>query len=90
YGIVEVHSVSHSLPMSDAPRACGRHWQGQAAVPFRAESSSNKFERIRPENLANACHTLLGHPWAETSDWQEIRTYRGTAYRRSKILVLHP
>ena len=26
--------------------------------PFRAESSSNGFERIQPENLATACHTL--------------------------------
>jgi len=32
--------------------------QGQAAKPFRAESFSNKFERIQPENLAAACHTL--------------------------------
>jgi len=29
-------------------------------VPFRAESSSKLFERIQPENLATACHTLLG------------------------------
>ncbi|MGK4029823.1 hypothetical protein [Bacteroides uniformis] len=27
-------------------------------MPFRAESSSNLFERIQPENLATACHTL--------------------------------
>ena len=27
-------------------------------MPFRAESSSNKFERIQPKNLVTACHTL--------------------------------
>ncbi|MBT1287462.1 hypothetical protein [Phocaeicola dorei] len=27
-------------------------------MPFRAESSSKLFERIQPENLATACHTL--------------------------------
>ncbi|WP_286338528.1 hypothetical protein [Bacteroides acidifaciens] len=36
--------------------------------PFRAESSSNEFERIQPENLAIACHTLEEHPATETSD----------------------
>ncbi|WP_262349909.1 hypothetical protein [Parabacteroides johnsonii] len=36
--------------------------------PFLAESSSNEFERIQPENLASACHTLEGHPVTETSD----------------------
>ncbi|MCS2667795.1 MULTISPECIES: hypothetical protein [Bacteroides] len=36
--------------------------------PFRAESSSNGFERIQPENLAAACHTLNKHPVTETSD----------------------
>ncbi|WP_279136851.1 hypothetical protein [Bacteroides acidifaciens] len=44
---------------------------------------------LLPENLATACHALLGHPATETSDWQEIRKYRGTAYRRSRILTLH-
>ncbi|MBS5054304.1 hypothetical protein [Bacteroides sp.] len=38
-----------------------------------AESSSNEFERIQPENLATACHMLLEHPATETSDWREIR-----------------
>ena len=36
--------------------------------PFLAESSSNEFERIQPENLATACHTLEEHPATETSD----------------------
>jgi len=42
--------------------------QGQAAMPFRAESSSNEFERIQPENLVTARHTLERHPATETSD----------------------
>jgi hypothetical protein len=59
--------------------------------PFRAESSSNEFERIQPENLVTACHTLEEHPATETSDWREIRRQeRGTAYRRSGILMLRP
>jgi len=36
--------------------------------PFRAESSSNEFERIQPENLATVCHSLEKHPATETSD----------------------
>jgi len=42
--------------------------QGRAAEPFRAESSSNRFERILPENLAAACHAQKKHPATETSD----------------------
>ncbi|WP_349875152.1 hypothetical protein [Bacteroides cellulosilyticus] len=50
--------------------------------PFRAESSSNEFERIQPENLVTACHTLEEHPATETSDWREIRRKkRGATYR---------
>jgi hypothetical protein len=36
--------------------------------PFRAESSSNEFERIQPENLVTACHSLEEHPATETSE----------------------
>ena len=32
-------------------------------------------ERIQPENLATACHTLEEHPATETSDWREIRKW---------------
>jgi len=38
------------------------------AEPFRAESSSNEVERIPPENLAAASHTLERHPATETSE----------------------
>ena len=31
-------------------------------MPFRAESSSNEFERIQPENLVTARHTIERHP----------------------------
>ncbi len=36
----------------------GWHLQGRVAKPFRAESSSNGFERIQSENLAAVCHAL--------------------------------
>ncbi len=70
YGIVELHSVSHSFPMHGCEGSAWLGWQpqGLAAKPFRAESSSNKFERIQPENLAAACLTLKRHPATETSD----------------------
>lgn len=68
-----VHLASHSFPMLGCE---GSVWlwqqrQGQAAKPFRAESSSNKFERIQSENLATASHTLKKHPATETSDWRK-------------------
>ena len=91
-GIVENHSVSHSLPMSDAKvRVALKTEVRLGCKPFRTESSSNGFERIQPENLVTACHTLEEHPATETSDWREIRRKkRGTAYRRSWILTLRP
>lgn len=70
YGIVELHPVSHPFPMYGCKGSAWLGWQlqGLAAEPFRAESSSNGFERIQPENLAAACHTLNKHPVTETSD----------------------
>lgn len=83
-----VHLASHSFPMLGCE---GSVWlwqqrQGQAAKPFRAESSSNRFERIQPEKLATACHTLEKHPATGTSDWRKIKGYKRTVYRRSRIL----
>lgn len=78
YGIIKVHPVSHLFPMHGCKGSVWlwRHRQGRAAEPFRAESSSNGFERIPPENLATANHTLERHPATETSDWREIRRKR--------------
>jgi len=69
-GIVELHPVSHPFPIHGCKGSAWLGWlpQGRAAEPFRAESSSNEFERIQPKNLAAACHALLGHPATETSD----------------------
>ena len=84
-GIVEVHSVSHSFPMHGCK---GSAWlDGSGKVGRNLPPA----ERIQPENLATACHTLEEHPATETSDWREIRRKkRGTAYRRNGILTLHP
>ncbi len=70
YGIVEAHPVSPLFPMHGCKGSAWLGWQqqGLAAMPFRTESSSNKFERIQPENLAAACHALKRHPATETSD----------------------
>ena len=70
YGITEVHPASHLFPMHGCKGSAWLGWQlqGRAAEPFRAESSSNGFERIQPENLAPADHTLVRHPATETSD----------------------
>ncbi|WP_192922336.1 hypothetical protein [Parabacteroides merdae] len=70
YGIAKVHPVSHPFLMPGCKGSMWLllHWQGRAAEPFRAESSSNGFERIQPENLATTSRTHLGHPRAETSD----------------------
>ena len=66
-GIVENHSVSHSLPMSDAKvRVALKTEVRLGCKPFRTESSSNGFERIQPENLATVCHTLERHLATET------------------------
>ncbi|WP_206225166.1 hypothetical protein [Parabacteroides sp. ZJ-118] len=71
YGIVELHSVSLLFPMFGCKGSAWLWWQlqGRAAKPFRAESSSNRFERIQPENLAAACHAQKRHPATESSDW---------------------
>ncbi|WP_244058011.1 hypothetical protein [Phocaeicola dorei] len=55
---------------SYAKVACGFDGIGKVErqKPFRAESSSNGVERIPPENLATASHTLERHPATETSD----------------------
>ena len=61
-GIVEVHSVSHSFPMHGCK---GSVWlDGSGKVGRNLPPA----ERIQPENLATACHTLEEHPATETSD----------------------
>ena len=68
YGIVEVHSGSHSLPMSDAKVTHGFDGRGKVRRQSRFGQNLPPAERIQPENLASADHTLERHPATETSD----------------------
>nr|WP_320947836.1 hypothetical protein [Bacteroides intestinalis] len=92
YGIVEVHPASHLFPMFGCEGSAwlGWQWQGQAAEPFQAESSSfGAYSARKP------CLCL---PYAEKASGNgnkrltgNQKKYRkGTAYRRSGILMLHP
>ena len=63
-GIVEVHSVSHSFPMY----GCKGSGSGKVGRQSRLGRNLPPAERIQPENLATACHTLEEHPATETSD----------------------
>ena len=68
YGIVEVHSASHSFPMLGCK---GSAWfAGSDKVRRQSRFGQNlpPAERIQPENLVTACHTLEEHPATETSD----------------------
>ena len=90
-GIVEVHSVSHSFPMYGCKGSVWLDGSGKVGRQSRFGRNLPPAERIQPENLVTACHTLEEHPATETSDWREIRRKkRGTAYRRSGILMLRP
>jgi len=76
---------------TDAKVAHGFDGSGKVGRQSRFGWNLPPVERIQPENLAIACHTLEEHPATETSDWREIRRQeRGTAYRRSGILMLRP
>lgn len=63
-GIVEAHSVSHSFPMY----GCKGSGSGKVGRQSRFGRNLPPAERIQPENLATACHTLEEHPATETSD----------------------
>ena len=63
-GIVEVHSVSHSFPMY----GCKGSGSGKVGRQSRFGRNLPPAERIQPENLATAGHTLEEHPATETSD----------------------
>ena len=63
-GIVEVHSVSHSFPMY----GCKGSGSGKVGRQSRFGRNLPPAERIQPENLASADHTLERHPATETSD----------------------
>ena len=67
-GIVEVHSVSHSFPMHGCKGSVWLDGIGKVRRQSRFGRNLPPAERIQPENLATACHTLEEHPATETSD----------------------
>ena len=67
-GIVEVHSVSHSFPMHGCKGSAWLDGSGKVGRQSRFGQNLPPAERIQPENLATACHTLEEHPETETSD----------------------
>ena len=74
-GIVESHSVSHSFPMHGCKGSVWLDGRGKVGRQSRFGQNLPPAERIQPENLATACHTLEEHPATETSDWREIRKW---------------
>ena len=67
-GIVEVHSVSHLFPMHGCKGSVWLDGSGKVGRQSRFGQNLPPVERIQPENLAAASHTLEGHPATETSD----------------------
>ena len=67
-GIVESHSVSHSFPMHGCKGSAWLDGSGKVGRQSRFGRNLPPAERIQPENLAIACHTLEEHPATETSD----------------------
>ncbi|MCR2005184.1 MULTISPECIES: hypothetical protein [Bacteroides] len=53
---------------SDAKVAYGSDGSGKVRRQSRFGLNLPPMERIQPENLAPACHTLERHPATETSD----------------------
>ena len=68
YGIVEVHSVSHSFPMHGCKGSVWLDGGGKVGRQSRFGRNLPPAECIQPENLAIAYHTLEEHPATETSD----------------------
>ena len=68
YGIVEVHPISHLFPMHGCKGSVWLDGSGKVGRPCRFGQNLPPAERIQPENLATACHTLEEHPATETSD----------------------
>ena len=90
-GIVKVYSTSHLFPMHGYKGSAWLDGSGKVGRQSRFGQNLPPAERIQPENLATAYHTLEEHPATETSDWREIRKKkRGTAYKRNRILTLRP
>ena len=68
YGIVEVHPISHLFPMLGCKGSAWFDGRGKVRRQSRFGQNLPPAERIQPENLASADHTLERHPATETSD----------------------
>ena len=67
-GIVEVHPASYLFPMHGCKGSAWFDGSGKVGRQSRFGQNLPPAERIQPENLATACHTLEEHPATETSD----------------------
>ena len=67
-GIVEAYSASHSFPMHGCKGSAWLDGSGKVGRQSRFGQNLPPAERIQPENLASADHTLERHPATETSD----------------------
>ena len=67
-GIVEVHPASYLFPMHGCKGSAWFDGSGKVGRQSRFGQNLPPAERIQPENLAPADHTLVRHPATETSD----------------------
>ena len=67
-GIVEFHPISHLFPMLGCKGSAWLDGKGKVRRQSRFRQNLPPAERIQPENLASADHTLERHPATETSD----------------------
>ena len=67
-GIVEVHPASYLFPMHGCKGSAWFDGSGKVGRQSRFGQNLPPAERIQPENLAPANHTLERHPATETSD----------------------
>ena len=67
-GIVKVYSTSHLFPMHGYKGSAWLDGSGKVGRQSRFGQNLPPAERIQPENLATAYHTLEEHPATETSD----------------------
>ena len=67
-GIVEVHPASYLFPMHGCKGSAWFDGSGKVGRHSRFGQNLPPAERIQPENLASANHTLERHPATETSD----------------------
>lgn len=67
-GIVEVHPASYLFPTHGCKGSAWFDGSGKVGRQSRFGQNLPPAERIQPENLASANHTLERHPATETSD----------------------